>query len=163
MSKKNKTISRKDFITKTGKCVGGIICVPMAVSIFQSCDKPNPINSTTEETLYISECPCHGAQFDQDGNVLVGPFTGDNIESLELYSTTLEETFFTVSDSDDNEAQLLFSDHEDLQAIGGVSSVSSINFNSDGLLLYRKSQNEIIALSRNCTHNGCQIENFQEV
>jgi Rieske Fe-S protein len=94
---------------------------------------------------------------------LVRPFTGDNIESLEQYSTTLEGTSFTVSDSDGNEAQLLFSDHEDLQTIEGVSSVSSIDFNSDGLLLYRKSESEIIALSRNCTHNGCQIENFQEV
>ena len=117
----------------------------------------------TIDTLYISECPCHGAQFDQEGNVLAGPFTGDNIESLEQYSTTIIETTFTVSDSDGNEAQLLFSDHEDLQTIGGVSSISSVDFNSDGLLLYRKSQSEIIALSRNCTHNGCQIENFQEV
>ena len=162
MSSNKKHISRKDFIAKTGKCVGGIVCLPMAVSIFQSCDKPNPINSTTEETLYISECPCHGAQFDQEGNVLVGPSTGDNIESLEQYSTTLEETTFTVFNSDGNEVQLLFSDHEDLQTIGGVSSVSNVDFNSDGLLLYRKSQSEIIALSRNCTHNGCQIENFQE-
>ena len=163
MSSNKKQISRKDFIAKTGKCVGGIVCLPMAVSIFQSCDKPNPVNFITEDTLYISECPCHGAQFDQEGNVLVRPFTGDNIESLEQYSTTLEGTSFTVSDSDGNEAQLLFSDHEDLQTIGGVSSVSNVDFNSDGLLLYRKSESEIIALSRNCTHNGCQIENFQEV
>ena len=163
MSSKKNPISRKDFIAKTGKCVGGIVCAPMALSIFQSCDKPDLLNPTTIDTLYISECPCHGAQFDQEGNVLAGPFTGDNIESLEQYSTTIIETTFTVSDSDGNEAQLLFSDHEDLQTIGGASSVSSVNFNSDGLLLYRKSQSEIVALSRNCTHNGCQIENFQEV
>ena len=162
MSKKNKPISRKTFITKTGKCVGAIACAPMVVSIFQSCDKPDLIGPTTSDALYVSECPCHGAQFDQEGNVLVGPSTGDNIESLEQYSTTITETSFTVSDSDGNEAQLLFSDHEDLQTIGGVSSLNSF-FNSDGLLLYRKSQSEIVALSRNCTHNGCQIENFQEV
>jgi Rieske Fe-S protein len=163
MPSKKKHISRKDFIVKTSKCVGGIVCIPMAVSIFQSCDKPNPVNSITEETLYISECPCHGAQFDQDGNVIQLPSTADQIESLEQYSTTITETSFTVFDSDGNETALLFSDHEDLQTIGGVSSLSSVDFNSDGLLLYRKSQSEIVALSRNCTHNGCQIENFQEV
>ena len=38
-----------------------------------------------------------------------------------------------ISDNNGNETQLLFSDHEDLQTIGGISSVDSIDFNNDGL------------------------------
>jgi Rieske Fe-S protein len=159
---KNKKITRKDFINKTGKCVGGIICVPMAVSLFQSCDKPDLTGSTVAGALYISECPCHQAQFDQDGSVVQSPFTGDAIASLQQYSTTINSDSFTVSDENGNETEILFSDHESLETVGGVSHINSLDFNNKGLLLYRKSENEIIALSRICTHNGCQIGNFQE-
>ena len=161
---KNKKISRKDFIKKTGKCVGGIICIPMAASIFQSCSKPELIGPENDDTLYISVCPCHNAQFDQNGSVLQGPSDGDQIDGLQQYTTTINDNSFTVSDSNGNEAEILFSDHESLQSIGGISDVNNISgFDSAGLLFYRKSEDEIIALSRVCTHEGCQIGSFEQI
>ena len=73
---KKKKITRKEFISKTGKCAGGLICTPMILSMFQSCDKPS-LNPSPDGTLFISECPCHFAQFDQDGNVIQRPTGGE--------------------------------------------------------------------------------------
>lgn len=141
-------ITRKDFIVKTGKCVGGFVCIPVAVSIFQSCS--DPVSPTS---MYMAECPCHGAQFDQDGNVLKGPAQ----TPLTQYTTTINNDFFTIEGSNET---IQFDDHPDLNDIGGVSAVENIDINEDGILLYRKSEDEIIALSRTCTHNGCQVGSF---
>ena len=158
-----KEITRKEFISKTGKCVGGFVCAPMAISLFQSCDKPDPMSSITDDTLYISECPCHHAQFDQDGNVIQNPDTGDSIESLTLYSAVLndDESLLTITDDDGNEVELPIAEDSPLLTIGGVSSLNDIDFESKGLLLYRKSQSEVIVLSRRCTHDGCKIGGFE--
>ncbi len=80
------------------------------------------------------------------------------------YTTTINDNSFTVSDSNGNEAEILFLDHESLQSIGGISDVNNISgFDSAGLLFYRKSEDEIIALSRVCTHEGCQIGSFEQI
>jgi len=152
---KKKKITRKEFIKKTGKCAGGIICGPMILSIFQSCEKPDIISSVTDETTYIAECGFHGAQFDQEGNVVQNPafdWDGNELEPLTSYSTTIiDETKFTVS-NENNNVEILFDEHPSLQNINGVSFADNIPFDSFGILLYRKSENEIIALSRECTH-----------
>ena len=153
---KKKKITRKEFIKKTGKCAGGIICGPMILSIFQSCEKPDLINSVTNDTAYITECGFHGAQFDQEGNVVQNPsadWDGNELEPLTKYSTTINETSFTVSNEDNSEEITIpFDNHPSLDDINGVSSADNIPFDSFGILLYRKSENEIIALSRECTH-----------
>ena len=153
---KKKKITRKEFIKKTGKCAGGIICGPMILSIFQSCEKPDPISSATDETMYITQCGFHGAQFDQDGNSVRPPqsqWDGNELEPLTKYSTTINETSFTVSNEDNSEEITIpFEDHPSLQDINGISSVDNIPFDSFGILLYRKNEDKIIALSRECTH-----------
>ena len=162
MSKKK--ITRKEFISKTSKCAGGLICTPIILSVFQSCNKPDPVSFADDDTLYISECPCHQAQFDQDGNVVQNPNTGQEIEPLVRYTTTdLNENSFTITDEDNNEIEIPLAEHTSLQNIGGVSLTGGTEFDSKGLLLYRKSQTEIIALSRECTHNGCAIDAFEDV
>ena len=161
---KNKKITRKEFIKKTGKCVGGIITIPITASIFQSCSKPKLIGPQDEDALYISACPCHNAQFDQEGNVLQMPFSGEEIEPLQRYTTNINSNSFTVSDENGNETEILFSEHQSLLAIGGISDVSNISgFNSAGLLFYRKNQEEIVTLSRVCTHEGCQTGSFEQI
>tara|TARA_B100001540_G_scaffold286889_1_gene280972 strand:+ start:128 stop:616 length:489 start_codon:yes stop_codon:yes gene_type:complete len=157
-------ITRKEFIKKTSKCAGGLICGPMILSIFQSCSKPNPINSANEDTLYISECPCHQAQFDQEGNVIQNPSTGEEINPLTQYSVQeINQSSFIVIDNEQNLIEISFSDHSSLEQVGGVSSTSSNSLDNDGLLLYRKSETEIIALSRSCTHAGCPTGDFESV
>ena len=96
---KDKKITRKEFISKTTKCAGGLICGPMILSIFQSCEKPDLINSVTDETTYIAQCGKHGAQFDQEGNVVQNPesdWDGNELEPLTKYSTIFEPTFVKV-------------------------------------------------------------------
>ena len=163
---KRKDITRKEFIKKTGKCAGGIICTPIILSVFQSCSKPSPISSIDEDTLYVSECLCHGAQFDQEGNVVQNPNTGEEIEPLLQYQVTnLNENSFTIIDEEDNQIVIPIDEHLSLQEIGGVSHIpsNSDNFDIKGLLFYRKNENEIIALSRSCTHEGCSIETFENI
>jgi len=152
---KKEKITRKEFIKKTGKCAGGLICGPMILSIFQSCDKPDPITNITDETVYITECNAHGAQFDQDGNNIRPPqsqWDGNDILPLTKYSTTINDMSFTVSNSNDEQITIPFSEHPSIENINGVSIADNVPFDSFGILLYRKSENEIIALSRECTH-----------
>ena len=159
----SKKISRKDFISKTSKCAGGVICTPIILSIFQSCSKPDPISpSVDEETIYLSECPCHNAQFNQNGNVVQYPSTGEEIDPLKQYDiVSLSEDSFTVLGPNNSQLEILMSDHEPLKSIEGVSSTGPNQLDGNGLLFYRKSQNEILALSRSCTHEGCTIDPFE--
>ena len=157
-----KKISRKEFITKTGKCAGGLICTPIILSIFNSCSKPDPLSpENTNEVLYISECPCHEAQFDQNGDVVQYPTTGEQIPPLTKYETTnLTGNSFTVLYSDSDQQEISLSDHPELENVDGVSAIGANEFDSAGLLFYRKSEEEIVALSRSCTHQQCPTEPF---
>jgi len=163
---KKKNITRKDFIRKTGKCAGGIICTPIILSVFQSCSKPDPISSIDENTLYISECPCHNAQFDQEGAVVQRPSTGDEIEPLLQYQVTdLNQNSFTIIDENTNQIVIPLDEHPSLKEVGGVSHIAedSNDFDDKGLLFYRKNEDEIIALSRRCTHQDCPIDTFENI
>ena len=159
MKMKKKRITRKEFISKTTKCAGGLICAPMVLSIFQSCKKPDLLNSTDETTMYISECECHQAQFDQEGNVVQNPIGWDGVElsPLAQYPVVINENSFTIS----NELELSLDDHPSLKNIEGVSFTEDNKIDDQGLLLYRKSETEIIALSRSCTHQGCSVGAFE--
>ena len=152
---KKKQLTRKEFISKTGKCVGGIVCTPMLVAMFQSCSKPDPLSSITDETLYISECPCHGSQFDQNGDIIQGPAQ----ISLTKYSANLSDDMNSIIIENSNQT-ILLSEHPSLLETGGVSFLNSIDIDTDGILIYRESQENVIIMSRRCTHdvsNPCQI------
>ena len=106
---------------------------------------------TEQQTL-----ACFGIYYRDD--VLKNPETGDNIESLTLYETNFTDDAITIEGSNQT---IFFSNHPDLQNVEGISSLTTIDIEPNGILLYRKSQSKIIALSRNCTHEGCQIGEFQ--
>ena len=198
MTKKN--ITRKEFLSKTGKCAGGLICTPMVLSIFQSCgvNEPNAdciytstcqhhgsvfneegdvlsgpasnslirydasLSENKTKIIFntaqqiISTCPCHGAQFNEDGDVLSGPA----LNSLTRYDASLSEESILITGSNET---ILLSDHPNLEIVGGSSSLDSIDIDSKGVLIYRKSVSEVVILSRECTHNGCQIGAFQNI
>ena len=94
---KNKKLSRKDFIIKSSKCIGGIACLSVSSSIINSCTKPTPLNNINSETEYITECPCHLAQFDQNGDVIQNPSTGESIDSLKKYNAQIIENEIKIN------------------------------------------------------------------
>ena len=52
-------------------------------------------------------------------------------------------------------------EHEDLATPGGTLALDSNIIDSKGLLLYRETENNIIVLSRTCTHQACKIGEFE--
>ena len=147
-----KILSRKDFISKPGKCVTGTLCTPLILTLAQSCID-NPVASSSS---YLATCPCHGAQYDESGAVVTGPAE----EPLTKYDVTFNSNHIFIADSDEH---VDFMDHPSLENVGGVSSLNGIDIDSNGVLLFRKSEAEIVALSRECTHQGCGIDPFEEV
>tara|TARA_B100001741_G_scaffold155749_1_gene128555 strand:+ start:302 stop:799 length:498 start_codon:yes stop_codon:yes gene_type:complete len=163
---KNKTLSRKDFIKKTGKCLGGLSCLGITSTIIQSCSKPNPIVNSNSETLFLTTCSDHFATFNQDGINIALPTTGwENIIPLTKYNAELiynnggiEESVLITNE--DNDYMLSLADHPSLKTIDGVSATNSNIFDSYGLLLYRKNETDIIVYSRRCPHAGGMLSNF---
>jgi len=163
---KNKNLNRKEFIIKSGKCLGSLSCMGIASTIIQSCNKPNPISNSDPETLFLTTCDDHEATFNQNGTNIDLPYTGwENISSLNKYNSEiiyndegLEESILITKD-DDN-ITLFFSEYPNLINIDGVSSTNANNIDSYGLLLYRKNQTEVIVFSRRCPHAGGMLSNF---
>ena len=50
--------------------------------------------------------------------------------------------------------------YKSLETVGNSVITSSNSLDSKGLLIYRKSDSEVVVYSRRCTHNGCVIGNF---
>ena len=149
--KRNK-ISRKEFISKTYKVAGGLILCPGIIGVLQSCSD-NPISSSDASLGMYSECPCHSARFDIEGNPIQGPAT----EPLQSYPVEFTDNQELIIDS------LLTLDVSNVE-IGAAlileSNVTS-SIDSSGLLVYRKTEDQFNVLSRECTHQGCTVGAFQ--
>jgi Rieske Fe-S protein len=52
-------------------------------------------------------------------------------------------------------------DNQPLETVGGTLALGSDAVDSQGLLLVRKSQADVSAFSRRCTHQGCTIGPFE--
>ena len=55
---------------------------------------------------------------------------------------------------------LSLSENSTLLVVGGALALGSNVIDSKGILLYRQSDTNVLAFSRNCTHNGCTIGSF---
>ena len=153
--KKNK-ISRKEFISKTSKVVGGIVLCPAVLTMLQSCnnnssgpseisDCPNTCSEVDNNLLAM--CSEHGAQFDTNGCPVSGPAT----EPLHSYCYDFNEGILTI----ENSLTINISDYPEL-IIGVAISLNDENvnqINDKGLLIYRKTETEFNVLSRVCSHN----------
>lgn len=51
-------------------------------------------------------------------------------------------------------------ENNSLSNVGGSIVIPGNNLDSTGMLIFRKSESEIVALSRTCTHKGCTLPNF---
>ncbi len=147
----NKKITRKEFVVKASKVAGGLALCPMVITMLQSCSD-NPVSSSNDSfSGMYSECPCHGARFDVEGNPIQGPAT----LPLQTYSSTLvDETTLEIE-------QVLTIDVSNLN-IGEATILESNSVDSNGLLVYRKTENSFNVLSRECTHQGCSVDAFQQ-
>ena len=56
---------------------------------------------------------------------------------------------------------LSLSENSALLVVGGALALGSNVIDSKGMLLYRQSDTNVLAFSRNCTHNSCTIDSFQ--
>ena len=56
---------------------------------------------------------------------------------------------------------LSLSENSALLVVGGALALGSNVIDSKGILLYRQSDTNVLAFSRNCTHNSCTINSFQ--
>ncbi len=146
--KKNK-ISRKEFISRTSKVAGGLILCPSIITVLQSCSE-DPISSEESSIGLYSECPCHSARFDTEGNPIQGPA----IEPLQSYSSELTDNQELVIE------ETLALDVSDLE-IGSALMLGSNSIDSSGLLIYKKTDTQFNVLSRECTHEGCAVGSFQ--
>lgn len=146
--KKDK-ISRHEFISRASKVAGGLILCPSIIAVIQSCSD-DPVSSDNSSLELYSECPCHSARFDVDGNPIQGPAT----EPLQVYPSELTvDQELIIDDS-------LYVDVSDLE-IGSGLMLDANEVDSSGLLIYRKSENQFNVLSRECTHQGCPVGAFQ--
>ena len=56
---------------------------------------------------------------------------------------------------------LSLSENSALAMVSGTLALGANVLDSKGILLYRQSDTNVLAFSRNCTHNGCTIGSFQ--
>tara|TARA_B100000959_G_scaffold87853_1_gene93095 strand:- start:1257 stop:1745 length:489 start_codon:yes stop_codon:yes gene_type:complete len=55
---------------------------------------------------------------------------------------------------------LSLSENSALATVSGTLALGANVLDSKGILLYRQSDTNVLAFSRNCTHNGCTIGSF---
>ena len=52
-------------------------------------------------------------------------------------------------------------ENKSLAAVGGTLALGANSLDGKGMLLYRSDQSTVLAFSRNCTHLGCTVGDFQ--
>ena len=161
MHLKNKKITRKAFIAKTSKATLGYILIPVVVSSLSRCDRIFPSEDCESSELY-SECPCHGARFNIEGEVIKQPYVGTADSPLKKYLTEFSDQVLTVIDPDNEDDSFVIniSEFPEIDSIGGYIDLESNEIDGSGFLVYRKGQDNFTVLSRECTHEGCTINPF---
>ena len=121
---------RREFISKTCKCLA-YCAIPSALLTIQGCeDNVDSYDSTGDDT----------GNNDSDSDGSGGSGGGNTSNSI---SFNLDEQPYS-----------------DLKVVGNSIVTSGNKIDNVGLLLYRKSENEILAFTRRCTHAGYEIGAF---
>ena len=158
---KNKKITRKAFILKTSKAICGYALLPVVVSSLTRCDTLLPSEDCNPSDLY-SECPCHGARFDIEGEVVKQPYVGTADGPLKKYSADFSDQILIVTDPEnqENSFSIDIDDFPEISSVGGYVDLESNDIDGTGFLIYRKNDSEFTVLSRECTHEGCSVDPF---
>ncbi|KUG27013.1 hypothetical protein ASZ90_003143 [hydrocarbon metagenome] len=111
-------VSRRDFINKSAKTIGGIAVGSFVVSFINACSSDD--SSPTS--------PTNGG--------------GNGNDPVEL------------------KVDINLPENSSLQTIGGLLTLGSNGIDPQGIFLYRQSETSVIAFSRECTHERCQVGAF---
>jgi len=155
--KKNK-ISRKEFISKTSKVVGGVVICPTILTILKSCDS-SPVSSEvcadTGNSL-LAKCSLtgsdHGGEFNTDGC----PVAGKPTEPLKSYEWSFNDNTLLIEEL----LEIKLDQYPDL-IVGSAISLDNNDIDIVGLLIYRKSESDFNVFSRICSHHGAPVNSFQ--
>ena len=158
---KNKKITRKAFVVKASKVVCGYILLPVTVSSLSKCDAIVKSDDCNSLDLY-SECPCHGARFNIEGEVVKQPYIGSANSPLKKYISNFSGETLTIVNPNDEQSSFIINidDFPELFNIGGYVDLEANDIDGTGFLIYRKSDEDFTVLSRECTHAGCPVDPF---
>ena len=158
---KNKKITRKAFVVKASKLVCGYILLPVTVSSLSKCDAIVKSDDCNSLDLY-SECPCHVALFNIEGEVVKQPYIGSANSPLKKYISNFSGETLTIFNPDDEQSSFIINidDFPELFNIGGYVDLEANDIDGTGFLIYRKSDEDFTVLSRECTHAVCPVDPF---
>ena len=160
MLKSNK-ITRRAFILKTSKAICGYMLLPVVVTSLTKCDALIRSEDCDSSELY-SECPCHGARFNIEGEVVKQPYVGSADSPLKKYQANFSDKDLLIIDpqNQENSFTINIDDFPEISDVGGYIDLESNEIDGTGFLIYRKSNNKFTVLSRECTHAGCPVDPF---
>lgn len=110
--------SRRDFINKSAKTIGGIAVGSFVVSFINACSSDDS-----------------------------SPTSPDNGGGNGSGSTQIK-------------IDISLPENSSLQTVGGLLTLGSNEIDPQGIFLYRESETSVIAFSRECTHQQCQVGAF---
>jgi nitrite reductase/ring-hydroxylating ferredoxin subunit len=144
-------LNRRQFIEKSGAAVAGSL-------MFAQCGSKNGTNTdgnNGSDPLAGKKmvCPCHGSQFDVNGNVLAGPASSP----LAKISASLSNNTLTVGGENGVVLDLTLDANKALQNTGGALKVNNVPGQNLPVIVIRTSETEFVAVSSRCTHQGCEI------
>lgn len=108
----NSGCSRREFINKSVKTIGGIAVGSFVVSFINACSSNDSPTSPTG---------------DPNAQITVDISKPEN---------------------------------RTLANVGGIIALAPDDLDTQGIFVYRESETNVIAFTRNCTHQGCQVNSF---
>lgn len=119
------------------------------------------IENTLMKPAYVKNCTRR--QFVKDvitglGTIAIGTFTLQVLTSCSTSNPT------GPSNGNDDSVSLTIdialTENQALGVVGGTIALASNDLDDAGIFVIRKSESEVIAFSRECTHQGCTVNAF---